>query len=117
MAFIAFTCFFGCQSKDSTTVPGELVGVWKTSAPKYKGCYFELTQDSIIFANVPLSARTNNSISKIEKLHGSGKEIFYTIHYEDREGLGYKFSFFYDPSRGGTLRLKNQRGVVWGKVH
>lgn len=117
MAFIAFTCFFGCQSKDSPTVPGELAGVWKTSAPKYKGCYFELTQDSIIFANVSLSARTNNSISKIEKLQRSGNQIFYTIHYEDREGLGYKFSFFYDPSRGGTLRLKNQRGVVWRKAH
>ena len=117
LAFIVFTCFFGCQSRDSTTVPGELVGVWKTSAPKYKGCYFELTQDSIIFANIPLSAKNNNSVSKIEKIHRKGKPILYTIHYEDREGLEYKFSFFYDPLRGGTIRLKTQRQIVWKKVH
>ena len=116
VALAILTGLFGCESKTSRTVPGDLMGVWKTTAPKYKDCYFQLTGDLIIFANEALLAENDvNSISKIEKTR-KGKRVLYTIHYQDREGLEYKFSFFYNPARPGSLRLQNQLQIEWRKI-
>ena len=116
LALAIFTSLFGCQPKESRTVPGELVGVWKTPAPKYRDCYFELTGDLIIFANEALLDKEDvNSIRRIEKIH-KGKLILFTIHYKNREGLEYEFSFYYDPSKGGAIRFKNQLQIEWKKV-
>ena len=115
LALTIFVSFFGCQLKEPATLPDELLGVWKTSAPRYKDCFFELTKDTITFANTDLDNIDVNSISKIEKIHKE-KGILYTIHYENREGQEYKFFFYYDPSRGGTIRFKNQEGIEWRKA-
>lgn len=116
VALAVFACLFGCQSRDSRTVPGELVGRWETSAPKYTDCYLELTEDSIVFVNEALAEGYDvNPISKIEKIH-EGKQILYTIHYEDIEGQKYKVSFFHDPSKGSAIRFKNQRQIQWRRV-
>jgi uncharacterized lipoprotein YehR (DUF1307 family) len=115
LALVLFTSLFGCGSKESRTVPSDLAGVWKTATPKYRDCYLQLAEDSISFANEALLERNDNSISKIEKTH-KGKQILYTIHYEDKEGQEYKFSFFYDPSKGGAIRFKNQPQIKWRKV-
>ena len=116
VALAILTSFFGCESETSRTVPGDLLGVWKTTAPKYKDCYFELREDMIIFVNeVLLKEGDVNSISKIEKTR-KGKRVLYTIHYQDREGLEYEFSFFYNPARPGSLRLQNQLQIEWRKI-
>jgi uncharacterized lipoprotein YehR (DUF1307 family) len=108
--------FFGCQSKDSRTVPGDLRGVWRTSTAKYKNCYFELTEDDIIFTNENFLEKMQiNSISNIEKII-PGKRILYTISYKDDNNLEYELSFYYDPSRGGAIRFKNQQEIEWKKT-
>ncbi len=110
-----FVSFFGCQFKGPATVPDELLGVWETSAPKYKDCFLRLTKDTLTFANRDLDNIDVNSISKIEKIHRE-KGILYTIHYENREGQEYKFPFYYDPLKGGAIRFKNQEGIEWRKA-
>lgn len=111
-----FVSFFGCQSKGPATVPDELLGVWKTSAPKYKRCFFEITKDSITFANRDVSEGLDvNIISKIEKTHEE-KQILYTIHYKKRKGEECKLPFYYNPSKGGTIRFKNQKEIEWRKA-
>lgn len=108
--------FFGCQSKDSRIVPIELRGVWKTSAPKYKDCYFELTENEIIFTNENyLDKMQINSISNIEKII-PGKRILYTVNYRDHNDQNYELSFYYNPSTGGTIRFKNQQQIEWKKA-
>lgn len=108
--------FFGCQSKDSGTVPGELRGVWKTSTPKYMDCYFTLTEDNIIFTNENfLDKMQINSISNIQKII-PGKRILYTVNYSDENDLEYELTFYYDPSRGGSIRFKNQQEIEWKKT-
>ncbi|NVM26007.1 MAG: hypothetical protein HWN70_08855 [Desulfobacterales bacterium] len=118
LALAIFISFFGCQPKEPATFPGELLGVWKTSAPKYKDCFFELTENSIIFANLTSvdKAHVNrNSIRKIEKIQKE-KRLLYTIHYEDTKGQEYKFPIYYDPSKGGAIRLMNQEQIEWRKM-
>jgi len=117
IVFVLAVIFFslGCQSKDSRIVPGELRGVWKTSAPKYEGCYFELTEDEIIFNNENfINAMHINSIKNIEKIIPR-KRILYTIVYEDKNEQEYELSFYYDPSRN-VIRYKNQQEIAWKKT-
>jgi len=111
-----FVSFFGCQPKGPATVPDELLGVWETSAPKYKDCFLELTKDTLTFANRELDNIDVNSISKIEKEIHREKGILYTIHYENREGEEYKLAFYYDPLRGGAIRFKNQEQIEWRRA-
>lgn len=110
-----FTSSFGCQLKGPPNVPAELQGVWKTTSPKYKDVSIELTNDSITILNkLYLEEMIVNIISKIEKIQEE-KQILYIIHHENRKGLVYKFSFYYDPSKD-TMRFKNQKQIEWRKV-
>lgn len=116
LALTTFALLFGWQCREPATVPDELLGVWETSAPKYEGCFFEITKDSIIFANRDLlEAFDVNVISKIEKTQKE-KQILYTIYYEKRKGEEYKFPFYYDQLRGGAIRFKNQEQIEWRKA-
>ena len=107
--------FIGCHSKESITVSSELAGVWKTSAPKYKDCFFELNEHLIIFVSGDLLENIDvNFISKIESTHKE-RQILYSIYYENLEDQEFKFSFYYDPSKGGVIRFKNQEKIEWRK--
>ena len=120
LALAMLAAIFGSQCEETRTVPGELVGVWETSAPKYKGCYLELTEDLIIFANrAHLEKKDVNRISGIKK-SDRGKDVLYTVsyqvHFENKGGQECKFSFYYDPSEGGAIRFKNQLRIKWRKM-
>ena len=113
LTLVILILFFGCQAKENRTVPDELVGVWRTSAPKYEDCYLELTKDLIIFVNENfLQNMDANSIYKVKK---DDKDLLYTIYYKNDEGLKYQFSFYYDPSEGGVIRFKHQTQIEWTK--
>jgi hypothetical protein len=43
-------------------------------------------------------------------------ETLYIITYVIPEGVDYKFSFYYSPQDGGTIRYKNQKYLVWKKA-
>ena len=111
-----FSLLLGCQPREPTANTDELLGVWKTCAPKYERCFFEITKNSIIFVNRAVSEICDvNTISKIETTHEE-KKILCTIHYKGCEGQKYKFSFFYDPSECGAIRFKNQTHIKWVKA-
>jgi len=112
-----FSLLFGCQVRTPTAIPDDLLGVWKTSAPKYKRCFFEITKDSITFVNRDsLEGHDINTIVKIE-ITKEEKQILHTIHYKKMKGEEYKFSFYYDMSEGGTIRFKNQKEIEWRKAN
>ena len=113
IAFAIVTAFFGCQFGRNRTVPDELLGVWKTSAPKYADRFFELKKDAVIFAtgegNVSVHA-----IVKIEQVR-EDKQILYTFYYTNQAGKEYKWSFYQDSANGGAIRFKNQKQIEWTK--
>jgi hypothetical protein len=116
LAIAIFATLFGCQFREPTPLPVELLGVWNTSAEKYEGCLFEIKKDSIIFANTRILEALNiNTITKIETIHEE-KRILCVIHYKSREDQEYKFTFYYDPSEGGSIRFKNQLHIKWVKA-
>lgn len=111
-----FITLLGCLSGGSKGVPIELIGVWKTSAPKYKNCSIELTRDYIVFTNSNEAAHADtNFVLGIKRAPERGRFVC-TILYENIHGQRYKFSFYYEPAESGTMRLKNQVDVQWRKV-
>ncbi len=107
---------FGCQSKEPDGLPTELIGVWKTSAPKYRDCSMELTRDYVIFTNSNSAAHVDtNFVISIKRVPERG-HFLYTILYENIHEQKYEFSFYYYPAKNGVVRLKNQTDVEWIKV-
>lgn len=116
VVFIILTiAFFGFQCAESTIVPDNLIGVWGTSDPTYDDRTFEITRNEIIFQTGEKTFDTY-AIKKIEmeKVSG-GQTLLYIFHYKNKEGLKYKFSFYYNPAGQGEIRYKNQSQVVWTK--
>ena len=116
LAFAILTIFIGCPSKKDTTVPDELLGVWKTSAPKYADRYFEITKGVMIF-DIGEGDVDSSPITSIETVSG-GRHTLYTISYQsyqNREGQEYRFSFYYDSAHGGEIVFKNQEDITWTK--
>jgi hypothetical protein len=113
IAVAIFVVSFGCRSERTRTVPDELVGVWKTSEPRYADRFLELTRTSIAFGTGEGKADVR-SVAAVEKAREDGK-ILYTVSYADPEGHESTFSFYYDPARAGVIRLKNQQSFEWTK--
>ncbi|MGD8229210.1 MAG: hypothetical protein PVH82_07375 [Desulfobacteraceae bacterium] len=111
-----FVSPLGCLPGGDEGVPTELIGVWKTSAPKYKNCSIELTRDYIIFTNSRIAAHVDTNFVVGMKRAAKKVRSSYTILYENIHGQKFKFSFYYEPAEEGVMRLKNQIDVEWRKV-
>jgi hypothetical protein len=106
----------GCQPQEDETLPQELMGVWRSSAPKYADCTLELSKELIIFTSGEFQDFINvNFIIKVER-KPERNHVVYTIHYENAEKQRYKFVFYHYPSEGGVIRPKNQIEIEWRKV-
>lgn len=100
----------GCGRERTKTVPDELVGVWKTAAPKYADRFLELTRTTISFGTGGQDFYTRTIVA-VEKRRQDDNTL-YTVFYVDSEGE-YKFSFHYEPVSGGVIRYKNQKSIAW----
>jgi hypothetical protein len=106
-----------CGSRGPKSIPPEMLGVWETSAPKYEGCFFELTKDKVSFANrAHLESFVIHEISKIKITTPKVEKLLCTVYYQGSEGQKYEFAFYYDPSDGGSIRFKNQITIKWVKA-
>jgi uncharacterized lipoprotein YehR (DUF1307 family) len=103
----------GCGPESSKTIPEDLIGIWKTSAPKYAGTFIELTRTTITFGAGEKGTHLH-SVGKVTRVRDEGGTL-YTVFYTDSGGQEYKFAFYYDPA-DGVLRWKNQRTIAWVKA-
>lgn len=119
LVFTLLTAILGCQARNEKTVPDALVGVWKTSAPKYADRPFEITKKVIVFGTgdrkTEIYAITNVKVKKVQKKVQKHKNSLYTITYMNRAGQHYKLSFYYYPVNDGVIRFKNQQAIRWMK--
>jgi hypothetical protein len=103
----------GNSCKKELIVPEELSGVWVTSAPKYEGCYFEVTSDEIIIKDKEEEVNFFE-ITKIEAEKNPDENfINYIITYVDLGGRPFEMSVLYFPAEEGTIRFKHQKNIVW----
>jgi hypothetical protein len=113
--FIILSMLSGYSCKKETIIADELLGVWETAEPKYKGCYFEMTKDEIIFKDIEGDVNFYK-ITKIEAEQKPNEEfITYIVKYADLEGLPFELPVLYFPGEESTIRFKNQTNIVWVK--
>ncbi len=103
------TLVLGCGTKRYSALPDELVGVWKTSAPKYADRYIELQRHAVVFGTREGTV-SRHVIDSVEEA-GEAHQILYSISYTE-DGNRYRWSFYYDPV-AKSIRLKNQIAIVW----
>ena len=102
---------FGCSS--NTDVPGELIGIWKTAAPKYADRHLTFEQRYVTLGQGAFG-ESSYIIRDIEsKKKNSGTS--YKFHYEDSEGEEWILAFYYEPSNDGLIILENNDNV-WKKI-
>jgi hypothetical protein len=109
---IVITALSGCGGKVQPSVPEELVGKWKTSAPEYADRFFKLGKGSLSFG-IGEGKTELYFIKQIEKVYEKGSTLF-TLYYENVEGEEYQISFYYNQTEG-VVRLKNQKEMAWRK--
>lgn len=102
----------GCRAGDRT-VPPELLGVWKTAAPRFVGHYLEITPTRLIFDGGK-AGRAAHDIERVDA-HPEDEQMLYTFNYENLHGQEYTLSFYYTRQNGGTIRLKNRQQWEWTK--
>ena len=103
----------GCMQ--TTQVPDELLGVWKTTDPEYTGTFLELTTEKIIIGKKggEVDAYAIKKIRR-EKVKGS-EELYFIITYMDLGEKEYKFPVYFNPADGGTIRWANRPKIIWTK--
>jgi hypothetical protein len=109
--FVIFSFVFGCSQ--TVTVPQHLIGVWKTSAPKYADRHFAFDEYYVSFG-VGGGEELFHPIREIETDEDS-KGTTYTIHYEDAEKEEWTLEISYNPENGGIVRMKNSNDI-WKKI-
>lgn len=117
LVVLALLTNLGCSSNEIDNLPEEVLGRWETDTPKYAGFSFELSEETITYTDLNAeNGIESNMIEKRTKELDNENKIYYVIHYENELGLELKFAFYYDPSGGGEIRLKNQKSVLWTRV-
>ncbi|MBN1832473.1 MAG: hypothetical protein JW896_10205 [Deltaproteobacteria bacterium] len=117
LVILALLTNLGCSSNEIENLPREVLGYWKTETPKYAGFSFELSEETITFTDLNAeNTIESNIIEKRTKELDREDNIFYVVYYKNEEGIELKFAFYYDPSGGGKIRLKNQKTTVWTRV-
>ena len=104
---------FICFSKQNTRFPENLIGTWTTSEQKYIDRFFELTPNSITYGIGKKKINVYN-ISNVEK-DVQNNTVLYTIEYHNSNGVRYTRSFYYDPTKDGTIKFKSQKDIPWTK--
>jgi len=110
--FIVFTAHSCLQT---SKVPDELIGVWKTTDSEYTGTFLELTVDKIIIGKKggDVDAYAIKKIKR-EKVKGS-EELYFVITYKDLDEKEYKFPIYFNPADGGMIRWANRPKIIWTK--
>jgi len=102
----------GCERE--VVVPQHLIGVWKTSAPKYADRWIKINERTVIYG-IGKSEIASYAIDRIDMKKGEDRATVYTFYLVDAEGGKDTLALTYAPHSGGTFRIENSEGI-WKKI-
>ncbi len=112
LAVAAVSSKFNCG--ENNTVPQDLIGVWKTDAPKYADRFFEITEDQITFG-IGGGDVDVWPIKRIEE-NTNGQIVSYKFYYTKSGLQDYRLEFDYEQKDENLIRFSNQKTIEWRKV-
>jgi len=104
----------GCSERpaESSTVPGEIVGVWTTQNKESAGVSIEFKEKSVIISS-DLGV-VENSVTKVNSEKGAADgSTLYSISYSDRGKKTNLMEVVYLPEQGGAIRFKSDPSMAW----
>ena len=103
-------CACGGTDPSSPIVPGFLIGTWRTESESHRDAFLRLTATTLEIGTVE-GTLERYSVSIVRLTQDDLGEL-HVIEFEDALGDGGRFELYFD---NGTIRLKNQHGMVWRK--
>jgi hypothetical protein len=102
-----------CAACNSAKLPHELLGIWRTDVPAYKGKFMKLDEKYLVLGvgDEKVVPRKIEEVSYTTE----GKEKLYTVKTNEKDEGEYTISFYFNPAEGGTIRFKNQPQLQWKK--
>ena len=100
----------GCNS---AKLPDQLLGVWRTENPAYKGKFMKCDPKYVVLG-IGDEKVVPRKVVEITKTV-DGRQILFTLKTDEKDEGEYSFSFYYSDEDGGTIRFKNQPQLVWHK--
>lgn len=110
---VLFVLAGGCRPANAP-MPDYLIGEWRTSATTHAGSTMELTKDLVRFQgkdDTVVTGKIVNFVTIQEKT-----ATYHRISYVDLDKNEYRLDIIYNPANGGTMRFKNQPGLVWTRI-
>lgn len=88
-----------------------LRGIWTTTHPRYQDRFLQFSTGRVAFGwgEAGAGAYTIDAFDS----EPAEKSTLVHIRYVDMAMTDYRLSFHYMDQRGGTIRMKNQKGVYW----
>jgi len=109
-ALMLLTLGVGCNS---AKLPDQLLGVWRTENPAYKGKFMKCDPKYVVLG-IGDEKVVPRKVVEITKTV-DGRQILFTLKTDEKDEGEYSFSFYYSDEDGGTIRFKNQPQLVWHK--
>lgn len=109
MGLLGLMLFAACGD-GTEALPPELLGVWRTEAPRYRDGHFELRENWVVFG----ASRFEESTHRIRSVRSSdaGDSTGYRIEYALDDGETALLSLLYTPGRPPQLRV-GRREAPW----
>ena len=114
LALLVVLISYSCGKISS--VPEDLIGVWKATDIRYDNTSFEIKRKTLTF-HTREGDYNSFAIIEIKKEQMEDNEwLQYTIYYRNRDLQKVEFPFYFCLSDKNTIRFVNQPYLVWKKV-
>ena len=106
----------GGDPNADVVLPAELLGIWRTEAPKYADSFFELSAPELVFGTEDRAVRSLHRIDRVTRRTDT-QGVLYTIWYATAEDRGSTQPFrLYHDSSAHVLTFHNQLHIPWERV-
>jgi hypothetical protein len=95
--------------------PAELVGTWRTAAPRYRDRVFEIREDAVVFGTGRFSGSRLHLLLGVERDEPVDGWDVYRLHYREYDGAITPLEIHLWPGGSGTLRFAN-RAERWSRA-
>ena len=95
----------------SDPVPAELLQIWTTDAPAYKGRYFELRDGTLLFGTGPHTFAMHG-VEHVEATPTAPGSVEYVFDYKADDGETAQVRFVHTAGPPATIRMANH-DEVW----
>jgi hypothetical protein len=112
--FVSLLTFCGCtrtQTKTQNYVPDELVGYWRTDAPRYGDRFLKLERDYVTIGTDEDDVASVQRVREVRTEH-QGEITIYSISSINSLGPDL-LRLEFEPTDGGLIRISHMQGIVW----